>query len=322
MKMRISREGGYTLIEVMSAVVIFSVAMTAVYGTYTFQHASYTTQSRVAQMQENFRDAMVPLNRDIRLAGYGIPAPVTIPSGAIAAGVTSIRSLYHVDRTTGPDTIYIMYLYDMDANQPPTTITSPMPNPSAEFNVVQVTGFEVGDLCIITDGGAADMFQVTTVQSGSMKIQHNPGGSATDYNDPGGHNTFPPAGYDTGSRIAKARFLRYYVDNTTDPSHPTLMVDRMGGAPPQPVADDIEDMQFQYFLDTNFDGVPDTWSDNPADLTQIRQVRILMSARTRFPEKGWKEVRPALGNHPAGAAADGYRRRLLAIILDVRNAGI
>ncbi len=96
----------------------------------------------------------------------------------------------------------------------------------------------------------------------------------------------------------------------------------MGGAPPQPVADDIEDMQFQYFLDTDFDGVPETWSDNPGDLTQIRQVRILLCARTKFPEKGWQEVRPALGNRPAGAGADGYRRRMLAITLDVRNAGI
>jgi len=322
MRMRTTREAGFTLIEVMAAVAIFSIAMTAVYATFTFQHKSYTTQSHVAQMQENFRDALVPLNRDIRLAGYGIPAPVTIPDGAVAAGVTTIRSLYPVDKTTGPDTLYIMYLYDMDSNQPPTTITSPMPNPSAEFNVAQVTGFLEGDLCFITNGGAADIFQVTQVQGGSLKIQHNPGGSATDYNNAGGHNTFPPGGYDTGSKLAKARFLRYFVDTTTDPDHPTLMVDRMGGAPPQPVADDIEDMQFQYFLDTDFDGVPDTWSDNPGDLTQVRQVRILLCARTRFPEKGWQEVRPALGNRPAGTGADGYRRRTLAITLDVRNAGI
>lgn len=321
MRMRTTREAGFTLIEVMAAVAIFSIAMTAVYSTFTFQHKSFTTQSRVAQMQENFRDAMVPLNRDVRQAGYGIPAPVTIPNGAVAAGVTSIRSLYPVDNTTGPDSLYIMYLYDMDSNQPPTTITNPMPNPSAEFDVGQVTGFQIGDLCFITDGGAADMFQVTTVQGGALKIQHNPGGS-NDYNAAGGHNTFPPAGYGTGSTVAKARFLRYYVDTTTDPDHPTFMVDRMGGAPAQPVADDIEDIQFQYFLDTDFDGVPDTWSDNPLDLTQIRQVRILLCARTKFPEKGWQEVRPALGNHPAGTGADGYRRRMLAITLDVRNAGI
>jgi prepilin-type N-terminal cleavage/methylation domain-containing protein len=322
MRMRTTREAGFTLIEVMAADVIFSIAMTAVYATFTFQHKSYTTQSYVAQMQENFRDAMVPLNRDIRLAGYGIPAPVTIPDNTVASGVTNIRSLYPVDKTTGPDALYIMYLYDMDGNQPPTTISSPMPNPSAEFNVAQVTGFQIGDLCFINNGSAADMFEITQVQGGSLKIQHNPGLFPTDYNDPGGHNTFPPAGYDTGSTIAKARFLRYYVDSTTDPSHPTLMVDRMGGAPAQPVADDIEDMQFQYFLDTDFDGVPDTWSDNPGDLTQIRQVRILLCARTKFPEKGWQEVRPTLGNHPAGTGADGYRRRVLAITVDVRNAGI
>ena len=320
--MQARREAGFTLVELMASVVIFSIAMTAVFATYSFQKKSFEVQSQVAAMQQNLREGMEVLSRDLRLAGYGIPAPVSIPTNLIDNGVTSIRSLYPVDNTAGPDSVYIMYLYDMDANQPPTTITSLMPDESSEFNVDSVTGFWDGDLCIITNGSAADMFQVTQVQGGALKIQHNPGGSARAYNEPGGHNTFPPGGYGSGSTLAKVRFLRYYIDSTTDPTRPTLMVDRMGSAAPQPVGDSIEDMQLQYLLDTDGDGVADAWSDNPGDPAQIRQVRILLIARTKFPEKGWTEVRPALGNHAAGTGTDGYRRRVLELTVDVRNSGV
>jgi hypothetical protein len=101
------------------------------------------------------------------------------------------------------------------------------------------------------------------------------------------------------------------------------MVDRMAGAgqPPQPLADDIEDMQLTYGVDTGTDGLVDSWTTTPT-LTQVRQVRLQLLARTRVPDREWSETRPALGNHAAGAAADGYRRRVADVVIDVRNSGI
>ncbi|MHB8782627.1 MAG: PilW family protein [Desulfobacteria bacterium] len=317
-------EAGFSLIEVMSALVILAIALTAVFATFISQQKSFTVQNRVAGMQQNLRQAVEYMSRDIRLAGYGIPDNITVPDNVIAAGVTSLRSLYAKDNTTGPDEIYILYLFDMDANQPPTTITAAMPTPSAELNVVSTTGFIDGDLVIISNGTSADLFEVTQVQTAALKLQHNPGGSARDYNDAGGHSAWPAGGYGAGATLAKARFLRYYVDSTTDAAHPTLMVDRMGSFPAQPLADDIEDMQLTYGLDTSTpaDGVVDTWVSNPATPSQIRQVRLQFIARTRLPEAGWSEPRPELGNHPGGATNDGYRRRTYDIVIDVRNSGV
>ena len=101
------------------------------------------------------------------------------------------------------------------------------------------------------------------------------------------------------------------------------MVDRMGGSAPQPLADDIEDMQLTYGLDTNADGIVDIWVP-PGAVTpsQIRQVRLQFIARTRLPEAGWSEKRPALGNRAAGTTPDGYRRRTYDIVIDVRNSGV
>ncbi|RJP24546.1 MAG: prepilin-type N-terminal cleavage/methylation domain-containing protein [Deltaproteobacteria bacterium] len=313
-------ESGFTLVEVMAALAILTIAMTAVFATFTSQQKSFTTQNRVAEMQQNLRQAIEYMTRDVRLAGYGIPDNVAIPNNVVAAGVTSMRSLYAKDNTAGPDEIHILYLYDMDANQPPTTITAAMPTPSAELNVATVLGYITGDLVIVSNGTSADLFEVTSVQTAALKLQHNPGGSARDYNAPGGHSPWPV--YDVGSTLAKARFTRYYIDSS-DPAHPTLMVDRMGALAPQPLADDIEDMQFTYGLDTDItpDGVVDTWTPSPASPGQIRQVRIQLLARTRFTEQGWSETRPALGNRPGGTTADGYRRRVHDIVIDVRNSG-
>ncbi|OIP36943.1 MAG: hypothetical protein AUK27_00060 [Deltaproteobacteria bacterium CG2_30_66_27] len=314
-------EAGFSLIEVMSALVILSIALTAVFATFISQQRSFTVQNRVAEMQQNLRQAVEYMSRDIRMAGYGIPDNVAIPNNVVAAGVTSMRSLYAKDNTARPDEIYILYLYDMDANQPPTAITAAMPIASAELNVASVAGYITGDLVIITNGTSADLFEVTEVQSAALKLQHNPGGSARDYNNPGGHSTWPSGGYGTGSTLAKARFTRFHIDSS-DPVHPVLMVDRMGALSPQPLADDIEDMQFTYGLDTDADGVVDTWTAAPGDPSRIRQVRLELVARTRLPESGWSEVRPGIGNRPAGTTPDGYRRRTYDIVIDVRNSGV
>ncbi|TSA00064.1 MAG: hypothetical protein D4R80_01945, partial [Deltaproteobacteria bacterium] len=95
----------------------------------------------------------------------------------------------------------------------------------------------------------------------------------------------------------------------------------------------IEDMQVQYNMDTDGNGALETVGvNNPAtgnsgvtgialNPSQIRQVRLLFIARSRLPEAGWSETRPALGNRPAGTSPDGYRRRIYDIVIDVRNSG-
>ena len=106
------------------------------------------------------------------------------------------------------------------------------------------------------------------------------------------------------------------------------MVDRMGGASAQPVADDIEDMQLTYGVDLNGDGFIGSgeWTTTPADPSKIRQVRLQFIARSRLPEVGWSEKRPGsaegFGNRTDVTTPDGYRRRTYDIVIDVRNSGV
>jgi type IV pilus assembly protein PilW len=231
-----------------------------------------------------------------------------------------MRSLYARDGgTTGADEIYVLYLYDMDDSQPPTTVTSQVSSPYSSgtgFPVVSSAGFVPRELVLLTNTVRADLFQVDNGAVGNP-IAHSQG----NFNLSANHGSFPAGGYDNGSILSKARFVHYYIDNTTEPAHPTLMVNRMTGEGAQPLADDIEDMQLIYGIDTNADGIVESWTATPANTSQIRQVQLQLLARARIPDRKWSETRPALGNRDGGTASDGYRRRILNVVIDVRNSG-
>ncbi|WP_417916050.1 prepilin-type N-terminal cleavage/methylation domain-containing protein [Candidatus Electronema sp. JC] len=63
---------GFTLIEIMVSMVISSLVIAGVYGVYTIQQRSYTTQEQVTEMQQRLRSAVDFMSRDIRMAGYAL----------------------------------------------------------------------------------------------------------------------------------------------------------------------------------------------------------------------------------------------------------
>jgi len=62
-------ESGFTLIEIMIAMLISVIVISGVYSAYTAQLESYSTQEKVAEMQQNIRSAMMIMTREIREAG-------------------------------------------------------------------------------------------------------------------------------------------------------------------------------------------------------------------------------------------------------------
>ena len=60
---------GFTMIELMVAMVISLLAMAAIYSTFLTQFKSYQVQEETAEMQQNIRAAMYYMQREIRMAG-------------------------------------------------------------------------------------------------------------------------------------------------------------------------------------------------------------------------------------------------------------
>lgn len=67
---QIANKKGFTLIEILVALAISGVVMTAIYSSYRNQVSSHTTQQRIVDMQQNIRGGLTLMEREIRMAGY------------------------------------------------------------------------------------------------------------------------------------------------------------------------------------------------------------------------------------------------------------
>ncbi|MCF8069560.1 MAG: prepilin-type N-terminal cleavage/methylation domain-containing protein [Desulfobacterales bacterium] len=61
---------GFTLVELMIAMAISGIVLTAISTTYVYQQRHYSAQLDVTAMQQNIRAALHLLTRDIRMAGF------------------------------------------------------------------------------------------------------------------------------------------------------------------------------------------------------------------------------------------------------------
>jgi len=104
---RRNRQNGFTLVELMVALVLTSLATIGLYQTYVSFSTSYDVQDQVAEMQQNLRVAMQRLVRDIRMAGYNQAAG----AGFLAMNAAQISFTVLNDTTGSLETI----TYDLDA---------------------------------------------------------------------------------------------------------------------------------------------------------------------------------------------------------------
>jgi type IV pilus assembly protein PilW len=88
-KRNIKRQQGFTLVELLVALVITGVVVGGIYSAYYSQQKSYLVQEEVAGMQQQLRAAMHLIERDIRLAGYDPNR--SAGAGIRAANANSIR---------------------------------------------------------------------------------------------------------------------------------------------------------------------------------------------------------------------------------------
>lgn len=80
MKPGLKNIDGFTLIELMVALVISSIVMAGIVSTYQIQLRSHLTQQSVVDMHQNARAAMYVMKAEIQMAGYD-------PSGTADATV-------------------------------------------------------------------------------------------------------------------------------------------------------------------------------------------------------------------------------------------
>jgi prepilin-type N-terminal cleavage/methylation domain-containing protein len=127
----------------------------------------------------------------------------------------------------------------------------------------------------------------------------------------------------------------YWVNPNAPNGPPQLVRDGMV------LANDVEDLQVAYFFDGDKDGVVDAgeyrgtrtpaglvydYQSKDEDNRELREVRVSVVARTRNQDPDVlanpnlaNSVTQAVENRPAGAVADGFRRRTITLAVRPRN---
>ena len=272
---KLKKQRGTSFLEVMIALAIMGVITTAIFKLYIASHKNYIVQEEVQFTQQNARASIDELARQIRMAGYDLPL-----------GMDAITSA-----NTDPDTITINYR----SNNCETYLSAPMPQPSAELKcATDISCFYDGQWVYIfePDSGGGEWFEITEVQKEAFHIQHNTMSLSKKYN--------------IDAILITLNSVKFFLDNTTNPDNPTLMMQLMGQAP-QIYADNIIDLQFQYRMKNG------TLLDSVILADDLREVLISVTGRSLNEDVDFDNF---------GVTDDSYRYRTFNTSVFLRNVGI
>ncbi|MCZ2414239.1 MAG: PilW family protein [Burkholderiales bacterium] len=319
--MKRAGQDGVTLVELMVALVIGSLAVLVIQQVMAVFEAQKRTSSGGSDAQVNGAVALFSIEREIRQAGYGLfngsgslcPLGINIYyNGTTVSDGGTLRPVVIVDGGAGPDAIEFLRS-SADFAAIPTSIVKNMPNASSIITVDSSAGLAQSQLFLAVgkDGGKVctlmQMSQDPQKTGNGWNLQHNSGQYL--YNPPNPNSVFTAAPtYEIGDAIVNmGNFVhgRYQVlcDRLTEVD-PTTTAAPHTCANVTPLVDEIVDLQAQYGIAAAGSMQVSQWCDatptstcgnwaNPgaADVPRIRAVRVAVVARSAQYEK--EQVSPA-----------------------------
>ncbi len=89
MKKQIHTSSGFTLVELLVAITVFSIIVALIVSSRIQQQDQHITQVQALEMQQSVRAAMFLMKQELRMAGFN-PLPDDYGAGITAATATSI----------------------------------------------------------------------------------------------------------------------------------------------------------------------------------------------------------------------------------------
>ncbi|MGA8239089.1 MAG: prepilin-type N-terminal cleavage/methylation domain-containing protein [Desulfobacterales bacterium] len=302
---------GFTLIELMIAMVIAGIVAAAILMSFDSQQKTQVNQQLIVDMQQDARAALYLMQQDIRMAGYdetwedtntdgvddnrpsdGIDNDCDVPSGGAIddpADTDEGNDLAGIVQA-GPNLIQIRMDENRDGNFCGV-------NDLITYALASGTGMGTIDA-----DGMAD--------SGAMELRRG---------DQVGGNLEPLAG------SIQAIAFGYAFDD--DGGAPDGLVDTDAGGNIIWAYDNNADGFLDTLLDSNADGVIDA-SDTPTlmastvPINRIRAVRIWILGRTRLPLRDHHRTETFVVGDKIITQADDYERVLLTTTVNCRNLGL
>ncbi|PHQ13928.1 PilW family protein [Marinobacter profundi] len=304
----IIRQTGLSIIELMVAITLGLILTAGLVQIFSGNQRSFTVAEANMRVQETGRMTVEFLNRAVRNADYWGCIPRDNVGNKLDPTGTGYSTdlhefedgfqAYQSDGTVGIAGTDVMVLRGV-GGAGDVSIEDEMPNSSANLDVNTTEGIHEGDILLISDCIAGDIFQVTAEPTTSNKIQHNggnkqePGNAKTrdgvlvvvDNNCPGDAANCLSKQYDGDAQIFKPYFYQYYLD-IVDGRRALYRKD--GLKAPVEIMDGVWDFQMRVGIDPGLTtGEASQWVDinsttalSSAAASEVVAVQISMLVRS------------------------------------------
>ena len=330
-------QGGFTLIEVMVAMVIGVILLLGAGSLFISNKRIYTELEATGLLQENARFAMQTMYEAIRMSGYvgcsDDPSNVTNYTGASAGDLSDLSLPIATDNwqpsdnadvpaiKAGTDAITVRYLRGINF---PLEVDMSSPTDTIVLN--EQAGFLTNDIVAIHDCTSTDLFRITNVTHNAGDADDPTDGTKTLTHGQTLNHAYKTAG---NAVVSRYRARRYYIaeydhdGDASTPNVPALFHSEAGG---QALIDGVENMQILYGEDTTADNVADEFraAEDVVNWSNVTSVRMAFLLRTINPDN---DMEPntntySLNGVAVGPFNDQYRRRVVTTTVLIRNRDI
>jgi prepilin-type N-terminal cleavage/methylation domain-containing protein len=321
---QMTADRGFSLVEVLVALAITVIVMSAVFGLLGRGQRSFQREPEVADMNQNARFGLEMISRDLVMAGFRTPPSIAVRSsdggGTTPDEITIVYSdpfiptswaLPCKEKGSGPcNTIYKSSTLWVN----PDSFEPPQANPETPYrDGMTLLVLETGDCNEDEDFGMVlfDLTKPPQMDSTKLMLQHNPGKSS-EINLPGGFNreVSPDCAV-----IGLFTVIQYRINPLPPASNPVLERRQIGRDDEWiPVANNIEDFQVQYGVGnaTNWVDEP-TLPDDDDPTTWITRVNLTLRGRTESTNLQGATL------EAASSGDEAYLRRTFSTTVTLRN---
>lgn len=328
------RAQGFTIVELMVAVAIGMLLLAGLSSLFASNSAAQMEIERANRQVENGRYAMQLMTGDLRNAGYyseydpvelavpaALPDPCAIDMATLRGALAFAVQGYDNSNALG-------CLSDVKANTDAVVVrhTHTCVVGAADCEDATAGGpfFQASQCSNQYELGSSDKtkhYQISEINSGFTLHQYN----CTEVNNSG-----------TAADVRRLLTHIYFVSNNSlaGDGIPTLkraeVVSKNGVMSVQivPLAEGIENMQLEYGLDSNEDGVADSFTTkiNDAEWGNVVSVKLHLLARTLSPSLGHTDSKTyVLGADDKGqpnvinASNDKFKRHVFTSLIGLPN---
>ena len=332
LKMNTFRSGcqsGFSLIELMISILLGLILTVGVISVYIESKNNYVAEDELARIQENGRYALTLLKRELTLAGFyggnleteSMASPTSPPSPDCASN-------WPMDTT---DPLDMIDNFNPGASNPTETVNLVVLScltPSAIVSGTDIVSVKrtAGDYTL-KNGEWNDGLSAAEETQWYLKVSDY--GESLDWVYIGSGEDFT-SGVGSGSQIdyweylVKVFFVQNYSTISGD-NIPTLCAESLSGnsVSAECYVEGIEDIQIEFGVDTDADGVANQYKSSPSasDLATAVSARIYVLARGINTVAGYTNSKTySLGEKTVAAKNDGYMRRVFSTTVQMRNA--